>query len=72
MPQNNFVLQLTATQMTLDMQLFMQDDAAAHNANKVLDFLRITSGTHANSHRFPDCNKCGHFLQTPQPRLEPM
>jgi hypothetical protein len=49
MLQNNFVLQLMATEMPLDMQWSVQDGATPHTANKVLDFL-TTLPVHMSAH----------------------
>jgi hypothetical protein len=55
---DNFVPQLTAAEVPINAQWFMQDGGRRHTANVVLDFLNETSGPKVIFH-FPGCHDCG-------------
>jgi len=60
-----------ATQLPLDTQWFMQDCAAPHMANIVLDFLHTTFCSCIISHHYLGHHNCGHFWLPLSPDLNP-
>jgi hypothetical protein len=60
MLQNDFLLQLSANGLPLHTQWFMQDGAAPHTANSVLD-LNTVFGPHVISNHHLDHHNCGNF-----------
>jgi hypothetical protein len=71
MLQNNFVPQLMATQMPLEVQWFVQDGATPPTADKVLYFLYNNFGTRVVSHRYLDRHYCGNFWPPISANLNP-
>jgi hypothetical protein len=69
--QNDFRPQLTATQMPLHTQLFMQNSITPHTANTVLDFLDTTFSLCIISHHYPDHHNCEHFWPPHSPDAKP-
>jgi hypothetical protein len=71
MLRNNFVPQLIATGLPLNIQWFMQDGATPHTANTVLDFLHENFGPCVISHRYPDRHACRQLWPPNSPDLNP-
>jgi hypothetical protein len=56
---NNFILQLFATELLINLLWFMQDGTRLYTANFVLDFLHGNFGPQVISHCFPGHRDCG-------------
>jgi hypothetical protein len=61
MLQNNLMLQLLVTEVSVHSQWFTQDGAKLHTAHVAHDFLHETSGDMLMSHHFLWHHKCGHI-----------